>query len=319
MENRILVTGGCGFIGSNFIRFLLDKHPDLEIVNLDKLTYAGNKDNTKDLESKSNYSYVKGDICDPKAVEKAMKDCGAVVNFAAETHVDRSIESGENFVKTNMHGTYVLLEKARNLNTERFLQISTDEVYGSIERGSFKESDWLQPNSPYSASKAGADLLCRSYNVTYGVPTLITRSSNNFGPYQHPEKLIPKFITNAFRDIQLPLYGDGLNVRDWIHVWDNCEAIETVLMKGTAGQVYNIGGGNEKTNKEITELILKKLDKPTSLIQKVPDRLGHDRRYSVDSTKLHKLGWKPKYGFKEAMDETVSWYLDNPKWWEKLI
>ncbi len=316
---KILVTGGCGFIGSNFIRFLMGRHTGLEIVNLDKLTYAGNRENTKDLESNNNYSFVKGDICDPGIVAEAMESCNAVVNFAAETHVDRSIESGENFIETNIRGTYVLLEKARKMKIERFLQISTDEVYGSLEKGSFQESDLLQPNSPYSASKAGADLLCRSYYTTYGVPIIITRSSNNFGPYQHPEKLIPCFITNASKDLELPLYGDGLNVRDWLYVEDNCEAIEAVLLKGKTGQVYNIGGDNEKTNKQITGMILKKLGKPSSLVKKVADRLGHDRRYSVDSNKIRKLGWKPKHDFDQAIDATISWYLNNRSWWEKLI
>ncbi len=314
---RALITGGAGFIGSNFIRHMLSAHPELEIVNLDKLTYAGNLENLSGLALNKNYSFIKGDICGQKAVEKAMKGCDLVVNFAAETHVDRSISSASDFISSNFYGVYNLLEQARKNGVKRFVQISTDEVYGSIRKGSSSEEDPLLPNSPYSASKAGADLLCRSYFVTYGFPVLITRSSNNFGPYQHPEKLIPKFITNTMRGLSLPLYGDGLNVRDWIYVEDNCIGIEAATLRGKPGEIYNIGGGNELANIEITKSILQKLGKPESLIKKVPDRLGHDRRYSLDSSKLSGLGWKPKYSFEKAMAETIAWYQENRKWWAK--
>jgi dTDP-glucose 4,6-dehydratase len=315
--DRILVTGGAGFIGSNFIRRFLKGHREAEIVNLDKLTYAGNPKNLEGLGGR-NYRFMKGDICEEKAVEGAIGGCDAVVNFAAETHVDRSIESGGDFVRTNVCGTYVLLEKAKEHGVKRFIQISTDEVYGSVEKGSSGETDPLLPNSPYSASKASADLLCRAYHETYGLPVLITRSSNNFGPYQHPEKLIPRFITNAVRGRPLPLYGDGLNVRDWIHVEDNCSGIETVLFNGKEGEVYNVGAGNEKTNLEITRAILGHLGKPETLIERVKDRPGHDRRYSLDSSKLRSLGWKPEHEFEKAIGLTVDWYLSNPGWWNPL-
>jgi dTDP-glucose 4,6-dehydratase len=317
--NRALVTGGSGFIGSNFIRFILSNHPETEVVNLDKLTYAGNLKNLKDVEKNKNYTFIKGDICDLSATDKAMGGCDLVVNFAAETHVDRSIASGGEFVRTNVCGTNNLLELGRKHEISLFIQISTDEVYGSKESGSFCEEDALLPNSPYSASKAGADLLCRSYSTTYGMPVVITRSSNNFGPYQHPEKLIPRFVTNTIRNLPLPLYGDGLNVRDWVYVEDNCRAIDLVLSKGKTGQIYNIAAGSEKTNLEITRNILKKLDKPSSLIKMVQDRPGHDRRYSVDTSKLKSLGWKPIYSFEDAIGITVDWYLKNRKWWGPLV
>ncbi|MFH0817894.1 MAG: dTDP-glucose 4,6-dehydratase [Candidatus Micrarchaeota archaeon] len=317
--SRALITGGAGFIGSNFIRHMLLAHPELKIVNLDKLTYAGNPENLAGFESNKNYSFFKGDICDSKAVARALKDCDLVINFAAETHVDRSISSAGDFITSNFYGVYNLLEQSRKSGIKRFVQISTDEVYGSIKNGSSKEGDAVLPNSPYSASKASADLLCRSYFVTYGLPVIITRSSNNFGPYQHPEKLIPKFITNTMQNIPLPLYGDGLNVRDWIYVEDNCSGIETAALKGKPGEIYNIGGGNERANIDITKLILARLKKPDSLIKRVPDRLGHDRRYSIDSSKLSSIGWKPKHSFEQAMEKTVAWYLENRKWWEKLV
>ena len=316
--NRALITGGAGFIGSNFIRHILGTNPKLEIVNLDKMTYAGNPENLSGFDSNKNYSFMKGDICDQNAVEKAMKGCDLVVNFAAETHVDRSISSASDFIRSNFNGVYHLLEQARKNEVKRFVQISTDEVYGSIPEGSSTEEDPPLPNSPYSASKASADLLCRSYFTTYGFPVLITRSSNNFGPFQHPEKLIPKFITNAMRNLPLPLYGNGLNVRDWIYVGDNCAGIEIVMLRGKPGEIYNIGGGNEMTNIEITKLILQELGKPESLIKKVTDRLGHDKRYSLDSSKLAALGWEPKHSFEKAMGETVAWYQKNRKWWTKL-
>ncbi len=313
---KILVTGGAGFIGSNFIRYLLNKYPDYKIINLDKLTYAGNLDNLKDIQNNPRHIFIKGDICDKKIVEETVKDSiDAIVNFAAETHVDRSIADAGSFIKTDVFGTYRLLEASRKYDI-KFVQISTDEVYGSIENGSFKETDPLKPSSPYSASKAGADLLTHSYYTTYNLPVLITRSSNNFGPYQHPEKLIPLFITNALQDKPLPLYGDGKNVRDWIYVLDNCKAIDLVLHKGKEGESYNIGTGNEKTNLEMTHMILQELKKPKSLISSVKDRPGHDRRYSLDSTKIRKLGWKPQHEFEDAFKETIKWYKDNEWWWK---
>ena len=315
---RILVTGGCGFIGSNFIRHILGKYKDYEIVNLDLLTYAGNPANLKDIENDKRYTFIKGDICDEKAAGKAMKDCCMVVNFAAESHVDRSIKEPQNFIQTNFYGTYVLLETARKAGIDKFLQISTDECYGSIQEGSFTEGSPFLPNSPYSASKASADLLARSYYKTYKFPVLITRSSNNFGPYQYPEKVIPLFITNIFEDRKVPVYGDGLNVRDWLYVLDNCEAIDLVLHKGKVGEAYNIGGGTEINNLKLTELLLGILKKPESLIEFVKDRLGHDRRYSLDCAKIRKLGWKPAHGFEDALKETVAWYKNNKNWWMKL-
>jgi dTDP-glucose 4,6-dehydratase len=313
---KILVTGGAGFIGCNFVRFMLDKYPDDEIVVLDKLTYAGRMENLQDVMTR--ISFIKGDICNKEDIEK-VKDCDVIFNFAAETHVDRSIIEAGVFVKTDVLGTYNLLEYARKYDVERYVQISTDEVYGSIGSGSFKEENSLDPSSPYSASKAGADLLVRAYHKTYGLPVLITRSSNNFGPYQYPEKLIPLFITNALQNKPLPVYGDGLNVRDWIYVLDNCEAIDLVYQKGAFGEFYNIASGNEKTNLDITHLILSELDKPDSLIQFVKDRPGHDRRYSLDFTRIKKLGWKPKYSFENAMKTTITWYRENEWWWRVLV
>lgn len=313
-----LVTGGAGFIGSNYIRYLLDKYKDVNIVNLDKLTYAGNLDNLRDVETDPRYKFVKGDICDEALVDKLMAEADVVVNFAAESHVDRSIGSPDDFIKTDIFGAFVLLEAARRNVIDRFIQISTDEVYGSIDNGSFKEDDPLMPSSPYAASKTGADRIAFSYYVTYGVPVVITRCSNNFGPFHYPEKLIPLFITNALEDQQLPIYGDGLNVRDWIYVEDHCSGIDFVFQHGELGEVYNIGGGNEKTNLEITDYILKKLEKPDSLKKFVTDRPGHDRRYALDCTKLHNMGWQPKQDFEEALDKTIQWYTANRNWWEKL-
>ncbi|MCK5305532.1 MAG: dTDP-glucose 4,6-dehydratase [Candidatus Omnitrophica bacterium] len=314
---KILITGGAGFIGSNFIRYVIGKYPDYKIINLDKLTYCGNLDNLKDIESK-NYTFIKGDICNAKLVEKAARGCECVINFAASTHVDRSILDAGDFIQTNIYGTNVLLEAAKKYKVARYIQISTDEVYGSTLKDSFKESSPLEPNSPYSASKAAADLLVKAYYATHKIPAIITRSSNNFGPYQYPEKLIPLFITNAYEDKKLPLYGDGKNVRDWIHVIDNCRAIDTVWHKGKVGEVYNIGAGNEETNIKITTLILKYIGKSRKLIKYVSDRLGHDRRYSLDCSKLKKLGWKPEYEFEDALAETVDWFLSNEKWWRKI-
>lgn len=302
---KILITGGAGFIGSNFVHHLAENR-DYDLVVLDKLTYAGDLDNLQEVIGQ--IEFIKGDINDPDTVAQSMKDCDMVVNFAAETHVDRSIDDPGIFVKTDVIGTYNLLEHVRKFDIERYLQISTDEVYGSIDIGSFTEKSNLDPSSPYSASKAGGDLLVGAYWKTYGTPVLITRSSNNFGPRQYPEKLIPLFILNALQDKPLPVYGKGDNVRDWIYVMDNCTGIETALFKGRLGEVYNIGGGNEKTNMEITHLILELLSKPESLIINVKDRLGHDQRYSLDSRKLSRLGWEPKWDFHEAMKETISWY-----------
>jgi len=318
MEKKILITGGAGFIGSNFIRYFLAKHPDMKIINLDKLTYAGNLENLRDIERNSNYSFVKGDICDVSLVEKLTAQAQIVINFAACSHVDRSIASGEEFVKTNIYGAYVLLEAAKKNNIKLFIQIGTDEVYGSIPTGYSKEKDSLMPNSPYSASKAAADLLARSYYVTHHLPVIITRSSNNFGPYQYPEKVIPLFITNIMESRKVPLYGDGLNVRDWLYVLDNCSAIDLVLHKGAAGEVYNIGGGTLLNNKELTFKMLDMLGKTKDLIEPVKDRPGHDRRYALDCTKLKDLGWLPEHTFERALKETVDWYKKNINWWFKL-
>ena len=313
-----LVTGGAGFIGSNYIRYMLKKHKDVEILNLDKLTYAGNLDNLKDIEENSRYTFIKGDICDEVLVNQIMTGVDVVVNFAAESHVDRSIGAPDDFIRTDVFGTFVLLEAARTNKIEKFIQISTDEVYGSIDNGSFTENDPLMPSSPYSASKTGADRLAFSYFVTYDLPVIVTRCSNNFGPFHYPEKLIPLFVTNAIENKSLPIYGDGKNVRDWIYVEDHCDGVEFVCQNGKLGEVYNIGGGNEKTNLEITERILKKLEKPQSLMTHVKDRLGHDRRYSIDCSKIADLGWKPKHEFEEALDKTITWFMENRWWWEKL-
>ena len=315
---KLLVTGGAGFIGSNFIRHMIKKYPDYHITNLDKLTYAGNLDNLKDIEGFPNYKFLKGDICDTKAVSDAAEGVDAIINFAAETHVDRSILEPGSFIQTDIYGTYVLLEAVKSLGIKRYIQISTDEVYGSIEQGSFTEESPLMPSSPYSSSKAGADMLVHSYWKTFHLPVIITRSSNNFGPYQYPEKLIPLFITNALEDMPLPLYGDGLNVRDWIYVVDNCAAIDVVLHHGIAGEVYNIGGGNERTNIEITEIILRELGKPKDFIKYIKDRPGHDRRYSIDSSKTRSLGFENKSGFEDAIQSTVKWYSNNEWWWKKV-
>ncbi len=304
----MLITGGAGFIGCNFVHEMIGKY-DHDLVIFDKLTYAANPEYLDDVKDK--IEFVKGDIGDSEAVNNVMKDCDMVVNFAAETHVDRSIEDPGVFVKTDVIGTYNLLECVRKYDIERYLQISTDEVYGSIDNGSFSEESNIDPSSPYSASKAGADVLVSAYYKTYGVPVLITRSSNNFGPYQFPEKLIPLFILNAMQNKQLPVYGDGKNVRDWIFAPDNCGGVYTALTKGKLGEVYNIGGGNERNNLEITNLILEILGKPESLITFVEDRLGHDKRYSLDSSKIMKLGWKPEWKFEDALTLTINWYKDN--------
>lgn len=316
----LLITGGAGFIGSNFVHHVLEKYPDVEVVVLDKLTYAGNLDNLRDVADDRRYNFVHGDICDMELVDQVVREhhIEAIVNFAAETHVDRSILEAGSFIQTDVYGTHVLLEAVRKFGLQRMLHVSTDEVYGSVTEGSWVETDNLLPNSPYAASKAGGDLQCRAYHVTYGVPVVITRGSNNFGPYQYPEKVIPLFITNALDDLPLPLYGDGLNVRDWLYVLDHCEAIDLMLHEGQDGELYNVGGDHELTNLELTEAILEKTGKPKSLIHFVEDRPGHDRRYSLDSSKIRELGWRPRHAFAEALEGTVRWYAENRQWWEKL-
>ena len=315
---KILVTGGAGFIGSNFVRHLLATHPDDSVVNLDKLTYAGNPENLRDVEGNPRYRFVKGDICDAAVVRELMAGTDAVVHFAAETHVDRSNRGADDFLRTNVNGTYTLLEAARELRVGRFVLIGTDEVYGSIPRGAARESDPLNPSNPYSASKAAADLLGRAYWTTHRLPVLITRSSNNFGPYQYPEKVIPLFITNALEDRPLPLYGDGRNVRDWLYVRDNCAAIDRVLRRGKDGEIYNIGGANEVENVVLTRQILRLVGKPESLITPVADRPGHDRRYALDGAKMAGLGWKPAHSFAAALEATVAWYRANAVWWKPI-
>lgn len=319
-QKRILVTGGCGFIGSNFVKYMLNRHDDYKIINFDALTYAGNPDNLTDIEDHANYQFIKGDITNADQVKEAMTGIDYVVHFAAESHVDRSITDPSVFVRTNINGTYNLLESAMNEGVEKFIHVSTDEVYGSLpEDGYFTEVTPLAPNSPYSASKASSDLLVRSYFETYQFPGIITRCSNNYGVYQFPEKLIPLMITNAVEDKSLPVYGDGMNVRDWLYVDDHCEAIDVVLHKGKAGEVYNIGGNNEWHNIDLVKLILKDLNKPESLIEFVQDRLGHDRRYAIDSTKIkEELGWSPKVQFEEGIKKTIAWYENNADWIKRI-
>jgi dTDP-glucose 4,6-dehydratase len=314
----LLVTGGAGFIGSNFIRHILNKYRDYRVRNLDKLTYCGNLENLRDVERNRNYKFYLGDIADARLVSRLVKGCDVILNFAAETHVDRSIRDPASFIRTNVFGTYTLLEAAKRFGTKLFIQISTDEVYGSILEGAFKEGDPLRPNSPYSASKASADLLARSYFVTYKLPAIITRSSNNFGPYQYPEKVIPLFITNALENKKVPLYADGMNVRDWLFVIDNCEAIDLIMHKGEVGGIYNIGAGHEITNLELTKTILELLGKPENLIQHVPDRPGHDKRYALDITRARALGWSPSHDFRAALEETIRWYKEHRPWWKRL-
>jgi dTDP-glucose 4,6-dehydratase len=318
---RILITGGAGFIGSNFIRYMREVHPDYRIVNLDLLTYAGNLENLSGLDGDPGYRFVRGDIADRPLVDRLLSEgSDAVVNFAAESHVDRSIEDPSNFLRTNILGTQVLLEGSLRNGVSRFVQVSTDEVYGSLGgKGKFREENPIEPNSPYSASKAAADLLARAYWKTFGLAVMITRCSNNYGPYQFPEKLIPLFVTNALADEPLPVYGDGFYVRDWIHVRDHCSALDGVLHRGRPGDIYNIGAGEERTNLEITHFILKRLGKPVSLIRHVKDRPGHDRRYAIDSSKIQReLGWSPQISFEEGMERTVRWYLENEVWWRKI-
>ncbi len=318
---RLLVTGGCGFIGSNFVRYLLKKYPDYKIINLDKLTYAGNLENLSEVEKNPNYKFIQGDICNSQLVNQILAekiDC--IINFAAESHVDRSLHDPVMFVQSNLVGTQVLLQSALQSKVSLFLQISTDEVYGPV-LGKHKsiEKETLNPSSPYAASKASADLLALSYFKSFNLPLIIARPTNNFGPYQFPEKLIPLFISNALEDKSLPIYGDGLYIRDWLYVEDHCEALDLILQKGKAGEIYNISSHNEKTNLEITDLILQALNKPKSLIKHVPDRPAHDRRYALDSAKLEKeLGWMPKFSFEKALQETIEWYKKNKNWWESV-
>jgi dTDP-glucose 4,6-dehydratase len=317
---KLFITGGAGFIGSNFIRHIFAGHPDWAITNLDKLTYAGNLENLKDVETKPGYHFVKGDIADRPLVDSLLSQgFDAVINFAAESHVDRSILDASPFIETNVKGTLALLEGARKYKIQRYLQVSTDEVYGSVEQGGFSETSILSPNSPYSASKASADLLCLAYWKTYHTPVIITRCSNNFGPYQFPEKLIPLAITNLIDNKPVPVYGDGLNVRDWIHVDDHCSALEAALLKGQLGEVYNIGANQEKTNLEIIHSLLHIMGKSNDLITFVSDRPGHDRRYALDTTKIATaLGWRPVHRFEKCIEATVNWYLKNESWWRNI-
>lgn len=324
----ILVTGGSGFIGSNFVRYMLSRHEDVSVVNLDAMTYAGNPDNLTDIENDPRYSFIQASICDREKLTRVFDEIriDGVVHFAAESHVDRSIAGPDVFVDTNVVGTQILLDVAREswkerLDEVRFVHVSTDEVYGSLgENDYFRETTPVSPNSPYSASKAGSDLFARAYYRTYGMPVMVTRCSNNYGPYQYPEKLIPVMIINALHDHPLPVYGDGLNVRDWLYVDDHCSAIDRVYAAGKPGEVYNIGGNNEKTNIEMVKTIIATLKKPDSLITFVGDRLGHDRRYAIDSSKIQKyLGWSPSVGFEEGIQRTITWYVENRQWWERAL
>lgn len=315
----ILVTGGAGFIGSNFVHHLLNKY-DYPVIVLDKLTYAGNLDNLKDVIQDERMSFVKGDICDPRAVGECMKDADCIVHFAAETHVDRSIMDAGVFVQTDVFGTFILLEAARKHGISKFLHISTDEVYGEASSSPSKETDPLMPKSPYAASKAGADRLAYSYHVTHNLPVVITRCTNNYGPYQYPEKLIPLFVTNAMKDKELPVYGSGENTRDWIHVQDHCEVLDTIMHQdGLEGEVFNVGSGVEKSVLEIADVILEELGKPKSLLKHVEDRKGHVVRHAVSTSKIkEKLGWEPRFSFEDGMKATIQWYLQNEWWWSKL-
>ncbi|WP_304458186.1 dTDP-glucose 4,6-dehydratase [Alicyclobacillus sendaiensis] len=319
---KLLITGGAGFIGSNFVRYIRDVHPEDVIVNVDALTYAGNLSNLKDIDEGEHYTFVKADITDVAAMDDIVAEgFDVIVNFAAESHVDRSILDPGAFVRTNVMGTQVLLDAARRHGVKKFIQVSTDEVYGTLgpDDAPFTETTPLRPNSPYSASKAGADLLVRAYHETYGMYVNITRCSNNYGPYQFPEKLIPLMITNALEDKPLPVYGDGLQIRDWLHVWDHCAGIDLVIRHGRSGEVYNIGGNNERTNLDIVRTILRYLGKPETLIRHVEDRPGHDRRYAIDATKIRtELGWQPKYAFEDGIRKTIEWYLTHRDWWEEV-
>jgi len=317
---KFLITGGCGFIGSNFIIYLLNRYPQCQIVNLDKLTYASNPDNLKEVANDPRYRFVQGDICDVSLVEEVMRDVNVVFNFAAETHVDRSLMDAGTFITTDVYGTYVLLDAARRQpNLQRFIQISTDEVYGEMAADySARESDPLHPRSPYAASKTGGDMQCFAFVQTYGLPVIITRAANNVGPRQHPEKMVPLFVTGAILERPLPLYGDGLQVRDWLFVEDHCRALDLICQRGEPGQIYNIGTDNYQQNIQVAEAILDMLGKPRSLIHFVEDRQGHDRRYSMDWSKLRSLGWEPEYDFPRALEKTIAWYKANRWWWERI-
>jgi dTDP-glucose 4,6-dehydratase len=316
---EVLVTGGAGFIGSNFVRFALARHPDWRVTTLDKLTYAGRRENLHDVIDNPRHTFVRGDIADAAVSGPLVENADIVVHFAAETHVDRSILAAGEFIRTDVEGTFVLLEAARRApRLRRFVQISTDEVYGSIASGASRETDELKPRNPYSASKAGADRLAYSYWATYNVPVIVTRASNNYGPYQFPEKVIPLFVTNAIDDMPVPLYGDGRNVRDWLHVIDHCRALDLLIDAGVNGEVYNIGGGNDVMNVDLTHRILDTLRKPASLIKPVADRPGHDRRYCVDTTKLRSAGWQPEVPFEDGLRDTIEWYRSNEWWWRPI-
>jgi len=314
----LLITGGCGFIGSNFIHYALEKYPEYRVVNLDKLTYAGNPSNLIELADDGRYRFVEGDICDSATVGPLVAEADIVVNFAAESHVDRSIMGGAEFVKTNFNGTYTLLDSAVEHGIERFHQISTDEVYGSIDEGAWTEEWPLAPRNPYSSTKASAELLVRAYHITHGLPVVTTRASNNIGPLQYPEKRVPLYITNAIDDLPLPVYGDGSQVRDHLYVEDHCSAIDLVLHQGEIGEIYNVGGENDATGLEVAKVILKRLGKDESLLQFVTDRSGHDQRYALDSSKVQALGWQPASDFRVAMERTVDWYVENESWWREI-
>ena len=316
---KVLVTGGAGFIGSNFVHFVLKAHNNWDVTTLDKLTYAGRRENLADLDTHPRHRFVKGDITDNSVAGPLVREANIVVHFAAETHVDRSLHNAGEFIQTDVYGTFVLLNAAREApNLRRFVQISTDEVYGNITTVGSLETDELRPSNPYSASKAGADRLAYSYWTTYKIPVIISRSSNNYGCYQHPEKIIPLFVTNALENLPLPLYGDGQNTRDWLHVVDHCRAVDLLIDKGTSGEVYNIGGSNEITNIALTRRILSLLGRPNSLITLVPDRPGHDRRYCLDTSKLRRLGWTPHVDFESGLEATVAWYRENETWWRPI-
>lgn len=316
--NKVLITGGAGFIGSNFIHYFLKKYPKTAVVNLDKLTYCGNPENLSGIDTYPNYQFVQGDICNETTVDSLMKNADAVIHFAAESHVDNSIKDPLIFTKTNVLGTHVLLESAKKHGLKKFLHISTDEVYGSIKEGSFKETDPLSPSSPYSSSKAAAELIARSFHHTFGLPLLVVRLSNTFGPRQYPEKLVPLFVTNLLENKKVPLMGKGENIRSWIYVEDACSAIDTVFQNGAIGEIYNIPGTDELKNIEVTRILLSLLHKDESSIQEIPHRLGHDFRYSVDGTKLAALGWQLSYSLEKSFKETVNWYKENEEWWKKL-
>ncbi len=316
---KLLITGGAGFMGSNFIRYILKEYPSYVVVNYDKLTYSGNLDNLKDIDQNPNYRFVQGDICDSQVVEKLVQKVDIVINYAAETHVDRSILDPSAFIKTDVLGTYILLEAVKKYKIQRFIQISTDEVFGSIQEGLFTEESPFLPNSPYAASKAGGDLLCRAYNITYKTPVIVTHSCNFYGPYHYPEKFIPLAITNLLQNKKVPVYGDGLQVREWVYTKDHCRAVDLIVHKGKIGEVYNISSEEEWKNIEVAKLILKTLHKNESFVEYVNDRPAHDRRYALDSSKLKKLGWRTEYSFERGMQLTVAWFRDNQWWWEKIV